>query len=123
MSIVKLTGDLTGKAVVYNGALIRKIDIDDKFINTIPHPMENKKFLSEDDIASLICEILPNKAESVVPYQSVNDADYGEVSSYSETFMYHNESGEIDFNVMVRKGILVIKSISYNLTFIKRGTV
>lgn len=123
MSIVSLTGDLTGKAVVYNGVVITKIDISEKFVNSIPHPMPTKQFLSEDDIASIICEILPNKAEAVLSYDRVDTKKYGTVLLFEESFKYHNTDGLIEFSVRVRNSILVIDSITFNVTKNLQGTV
>lgn len=123
MSIVKLTGDLTGKTVVFHGTAIRKIDIPERFVNAIPHPMPNKTWLSEDDIASIICEVLPNKAEVVAPYQTVNSSRFGEVASFSEVFKYHNADGDIEFNVVIQNGTLVIESIVYSVTKTLKGSI
>lgn len=114
MSIVTLKGDLVGKAVIIHGVIIKKIDIPDNFANAFPNPLPNKQTMSEDDIASIICEILPNKADDVVPLATVNEGELNEIASFREKFFYHGTKGMIEFDVVCQSGLVKIITMSYN---------
>lgn len=114
MSIFKLTGDLAGKTIYYNGVPIRKVSVPEKFSGKIPHPIKGKVWLNEEDLASIICEVLPNKTQRPEPTSTVEDIDDGKIDVYLEDFRYHNESGEMLFSVTIKNGLVEILSITYN---------
>ena len=111
MSIIKINGDLTGGPVTYNGIIIRKIDIPERFVNTIPHPMPTKKFLNEDDIVSILCDVIATRTQTVDPIYSDSERHL-----YSENFVYHNESGHINFSVQISNGTLIVQHVRYTVT-------
>ncbi len=123
MSIVKINGDLSGRPVVFGGVRITQIEIDNKFINTIPHPMPTKDFCSEDDIVSIICEAVLNKKQKPDRIGVDYSEKFGEVLKYRETFIYHNNGGEILFSVFVTDGSLIIDHVEYNIVKTLKGII
>lgn len=116
MSLTKKVVDLSHRAVVYNGTTIKSIDVPEKFINAIPSPLPNKKFLSEDDIVSLLCEVIVNKSNGVNPKLKIDDPSLGAVEIYREEFVYQNQVGSIDFFVQIRRGHLTVEKIEYSVS-------
>ena len=115
MSLTKNIVDLSQSAVVYNGTTIKSIDVPEKFINAIPSPLPNKKFLSEDDIVSLICDVIVNKSNGVTPRSKIDDPSLGVVEIYKEVFVCQNQAGLIDFFVQIRRGHLTVEKIEYSV--------
>ena len=115
MSEVKDVKDISGRAVVYNGVVITAIVVPDRFVNAIPSPLPNKKFLSEDDIVNILCDIIPNTSEEIEVNERVGLVGYGEVDLYRANFEYFNEDGVVVFSVHIKKGILVVFEVILNI--------
>lgn len=122
MNQLIVLSDIIDGTPIINGVAIRRIFVDEKFINKIPFPNNSglKEKLDAEDIAKIVAHAVANKSEKIVPNSSIEDEVTYKDQEYTEMFTYYSEDGIIKFNLSIGSTVRIL-GIYYNLTLV--GTI